>query len=385
MNSTGKDKTVLQSRIFWKIFSWILLVLAIALSFAGFIIFSNFEAEFSQTIATGQNAEKYAFLKKQGVIMLVLLYTVFAFIGFFSARLLSLRITGTSEFIKKLNNMQAEKELTMPANDEFQEIALNLKNLKLKQQTEKEKFINKIKSDFVTIAAHQLRTPLSIVKWSLYALKSREEGKLNQIQSSYVEKGIISCERTISLINDLLNVSRIEQGEFDYNFQSQDIKEAIRQKTDEFRPKCEKKKIKLSTNLHDENISIKHDPGKIGMVLDNLLSNALKYTPENGCITVTSRIKKDHIEVEISDTGLGIPENEQKSVFQRFFRGEQIMKIDTEGSGLGLFIVKSIVERHKGSVWFKSRDGSGTSFYFTIPIEDWEDSEKSITKIMTRV
>jgi signal transduction histidine kinase len=386
MKISSKSSEILKSRVFWKIFVWILLGTALLLIFPAFIIFSGFEADLGPALSASKVQNDYTLLKEQLFIILALLYLVFACVGFFCARVLALRIIRTSQYIKKLDQAKLNDELEIATDDEFKEIAFNLNNLavKLKECQEKKSFIDKIKSDFVTIAAHQLRTPLSTIKWTLHSLKNEDDGKLNKAQAQYVKNGIETSERMINLINDLLSVSRIEQGEFDYEFKNDDPRKIIKQALRTYRPECKKKGIKLSSALYDKKLNIKHDPQKIKLALENLLSNATKYTPEGGKITVTAAIKKDVIEVAVKDNGMGIPKEEQSKMFQKFFRGEK-MKIDTEGNGLGLFITKSIIEKHGGGIRFRSRSGKGTTFYFTLPIKGREDSQKSFQEIVNKV
>src|SRR6056297_803146 len=383
MKASNKNKEILKSRIFWKIYGWLLAVMALLLGFAAFIILSNIEAELGQVLFTGKIVGGYTLLKKQILIILIILYIIFASFGFFSVRLLASKIIRVSQYLKNINKKKAAEELNMSTNDEFKDIALDLNNLSinLREYKEKKVFIDKIKSDFVAIAAHQLRTPLSKIKWALYALK---ESKLNKEQSEYVEDSIETSEHMIVLINNLLSVNRIERGKFNYDFQHADIKKVIRSAIKDFRPQCKEAGLKLSKNIYKEELKIRHDPEKIKMVMDNLLSNAVKYTPEGGRVNVSAKLKSDILEVMVRDNGMGIPKPEQAKVFRRFFRGEK-MKVDAEGNGLGLFIAKNIIEKHGGEIGFQSQHGKGSTFYFTIPIKGREDPQKSFREMMNKV
>ena len=234
----------------------------------------------------------------------------------------------------------------------------------------REKTIERLKTEFVSISAHQLRTPLSAVKWTLRMILDRELGEISKEQREFLEKTYLSNERMIHLINDLLNITRIEEGRFLYNIKSQDIvkiaerivassEEMARRKELDFR--FQKPKVKIP--------EIELDPEKISLVFQNLLDNAIHYTKTGGLVKISLNYLKDKKEILISVkyTGIGIPKDQQKRVFTRFFRGANAIKTETEGTGLGLFIAKNIVDAHGGRIWFESKENKGTTFYFTLP------------------
>ncbi|MBD3208042.1 MAG: PAS domain S-box protein [Candidatus Nealsonbacteria bacterium] len=232
----------------------------------------------------------------------------------------------------------------------------------------REKVVERMKTEFVSIAAHQLRTPLSAIKWTLKMLLEGDLGGLTDEQKEYVNKTYVSNERMIRLINDLLNVTRIEEGRYVYDRVSVDLVEMLESLVSSYEDDVKNRGIKLVVNKPEEELpKIKADPEKIRLASQNLVENAIKYTLEGGKVTVTIRNIGNEAEVAVSDTGIGIPEEQQDRVFGKFFRGANALKEETEGSGLGLFITKNIIEAHGGSVWFESEAGKGTTFYFTIP------------------
>jgi signal transduction histidine kinase len=232
----------------------------------------------------------------------------------------------------------------------------------------REKMIEQMKTEFVSIAAHQLRTPLSAMKWSLEFLKDPKisfEEKQTTLEQLYG-----STERMIKLVNDLLNVSRIEEGRFVYQFKEEDIIELIKDVVEQVRPNAQKKAIKLIVKFPYVKIPlVKIDREKLSMALNNLLSNAINYSFPKGRIWVNVEEKEKEVLISVKDEGAGIPKHQQARVFTKFFRGTNVIKMETEGSGLGLYITKSIIEAHKGRIWFESEEGKGTTFYFTLPLE----------------
>jgi len=235
----------------------------------------------------------------------------------------------------------------------------------------REKIIEKMKTEFVSISAHQLRTPLSAIKWTLQLLLTGDLGKITAEQRDFIEKINISNERMIYLINDLLNVARIEEGRYIYDLELCDIGELVRSVVQSYNDGAKRKKIKLELEMPQKRISkIKVDTEKINLAISNLVDNAIKYTPESGQVKV-SLIKNDReVQISVKDTGIGIPDNQKERMFGKFFRASNAMKKQTEGSGLGDFIVKNIIEAHGGKVWFDSKENKGATFYCTIPIKN---------------
>ena len=230
--------------------------------------------------------------------------------------------------------------------------------------------LQRIKSEFISVAAHQLRTPLSAIKWALKILLDGESGDLEPSQKGFVEKAYISNDRMIELVSDLLDVSRIEEGRFGYEFKEADFKEVLGEviRSSEIRAKERTIKLELK-EIKGTPTRFTFDPQRIQIVLSNLIDNAIKYTPPGGLVSMGYRQNGAFLEVSVSDSGIGIPDNHRGRVFGKFFRADNAVKFQTEGSGLGLFIAKNIVKRHGGSMWFSSELGKGSTFYFNIPLK----------------
>jgi len=232
----------------------------------------------------------------------------------------------------------------------------------------REKLVEQMKSQFVSIAAHQLRTPLSIIKWSLSLL--REEKEFNKEEKDLVLKAYQTNERMINLVNDLLNVARIEEGRFVYEPKIVEFSEIVESVYNSLKENAKQKKIEYSLEISEGKKIVKVDVEKISLAVKNLIENALKYTPEKGKVEVSvkERKRKHELVFSVKDTGVGIPKNQQERIFTKFFRGANVVRMQTEGSGLGLFITKNIIEAHGGKIWFKSQENKGTTFYFTLPL-----------------
>jgi PAS domain S-box-containing protein len=233
----------------------------------------------------------------------------------------------------------------------------------------REKMIERIKTEFVSVAAHQLRTPLSAIKWTLRMLLDGDVGELTPEQRDFLEKTYKSNERMIMLINDLLNVTRIEEGRYLYNPVLTEFEPILESLLSFYTEEIKRKGLKLEVEKPKEKLPpVMVDVEKIKLALQNLIENAIKYTLPGGKISISLKRLEDSIEFSIKDTGVGIPKDQQNRVFTKFFRAVNATRLETEGSGLGLFITKNIIEAHGGKIWFESEEGKGTTFYFTLPI-----------------
>lgn len=233
----------------------------------------------------------------------------------------------------------------------------------------REKTIERIKTEFVSLSAHQLRTPLSAIKWTLRMFLDGDLGELNEEQRDFLEKTYKSNERMITLINDLLNVTRIEEGRYIYQILSYDLVEITQSIIDSYRGEIERKNLKFEFKKPEKLPKILVDEEKIKIAIENLLNNAVRYTFPGGKIAISLELLENEIQFKIEDSGIGIPRDEQPRVFSKFFRGVNAIRMETEGSGLGLFVTKNIIEAHGGRIWFKSEEGKGSTFYFTLPLK----------------
>ncbi|PIV84413.1 MAG: hypothetical protein COW51_00430 [Candidatus Moranbacteria bacterium CG17_big_fil_post_rev_8_21_14_2_50_44_12] len=241
------------------------------------------------------------------------------------------------------------------------------RDLELSEVNRRLEELDVIKSDFVSIAAHQLRTPLTGIKWSFLALLERETGLLNPEQRKIIEDGLNAINHMITLINDLLNVAHIEEGRFGFSFQNASILPVVQKAFERYQSLAGAKGVWFSIELPSrEPPLISIDPEKMDLVLDNLLENAVKYTQPGGKIKMKLDYEKGKVKIIVSDTGIGIPKRQFNRVFSKFFRGENALLFQTSGTGLGLYMVKNIIDRHCGQISVESEENKGTTFTITL-------------------
>jgi len=227
----------------------------------------------------------------------------------------------------------------------------------------------RLKTDFVTLSSHQLRTPLSAVKWFTEILLTERFGKMNKKQLDYLKEIHRSNERAIALVNDLLQVSRVEEGKLHMDYTKIDMPRLIEEVIDANKSSLQSDNITYNFEIINGPIPpVTGDKIKIRRVIQNVFSNAVKYTQKHGRIDMALKRHEKNVVFSVKDSGVGIPADQQEHIFEKFFRGSNAARIQTDGTGLGLYIARSLIEAHGGKIWFESQEGQGSTFYFSLPI-----------------
>lgn len=246
------------------------------------------------------------------------------------------------------------------------EIKVEERTRQLTQALEEVGKISKRKSDFISSVSHELRTPLTSIKGYAAILLAGKLGSVPDEIRNRLEKINRHSDELVHMVNDLLDISRIESGKVNMNMESLELKYIADKVADLLSEQLKTKNITFSSNIPDECQKILADRSQIERVFINLIGNALKFTPEKGKISVNAHRSGRVIQIDITDTGFGIPEDAQEKIFEEFFRVENAINQEVKGTGLGLTLVKHIVEAHQGRIWVKSKISEGSTFSFTL-------------------
>lgn len=231
-----------------------------------------------------------------------------------------------------------------------------------------EQEVDRMKSEFISLASHQLRTPLSAIKTYTHMLFDGYMGELNEAQKKSLSTIINASDRMNELIGTLLNITRMESGTIAITPKQLHLDKLAAEVLEELNLMASEKSITLSMHITRKTGLVLHTDSLIlKEVLTNLIANAIKYTPENGTVSVKLHPRSRDILVVVKDSGWGIPIQSQDQIFSKFFRATNIVKRETSGTGLGLYLVKGLIDALGGKIWFTSQEDEGTTFYFTLP------------------
>jgi signal transduction histidine kinase len=238
-----------------------------------------------------------------------------------------------------------------------------------REQEKKQVEIQHQRDDYLAMLVHELRAPLAVIKGAADLIikeapslsKEQIETLLGQIKKS--------SSSLLQIVNDILDVSKIESGKFSIKKVPGDINLLLKEICDYYLSWANEKQIKINLELEENIPQIKFDSERIKQVLNNLLSNALKFTDEYGNITIKTHLNSKVVQINVCDTGIGIPDDMKHKLFNKFVQVGAKEQVKEKGTGLGLFIAKGIVEAHGGNIWIEDNDPQGTKFVFTIPLE----------------
>jgi signal transduction histidine kinase len=226
---------------------------------------------------------------------------------------------------------------------------------------------DKLKTEFVSLASHHLRTPLTSIRWHLETLIAEGRG-LTDEQTAYLKEAYAGTGRMVELVNALLDASRLEMGSFVINPKPVNISQCVKDVLKDLETKTQQKSITITTDLKLGRGIIKLNPEMLRIILQNLLDNALDYTPDKGRIELKIDNQDGNILIKVIDSGYGIPLAEQTQIFNKLYRASNVRLKIAEGFGLGLYNVKAMVEQAKGKIWFDSIENKGTTFYVKLPL-----------------
>ncbi len=260
----------------------------------------------------------------------------------------------------------------------FEEVYLSHQSLELKVEErtkqlstalEEVQKISKMKSQFISAVSHELRTPLTSIKGYASILMAGKVGKIPQEVKDRLAKINKHSDNLVKMINDLLDISRIESGRVSMKYTRQALPSMIENIKDLLMPQIKEKDINFEVEMPETLPEVMIDAAQIERVFINLVSNALKFTPQHGTISISAEHDEEEITLRVSDSGIGIKKDDLSQLFEEFYRADNLINQNVKGTGLGLSLVKRIVEAHRGRIWVTSRLNQGTTFYFTLPVK----------------
>jgi signal transduction histidine kinase len=283
---------------------------------------------------------------------------------------------GACDYLTKPLNLE-ETIIRLRKVIEGQQSLLKIKDYaaQLERANQELRKIDEMKSEFVSVASHELRTPLATIKNAIQLVLRGKAGEINEIQSNFLSMAEKNINRLTGILNDILDLSRIESGRIEMKSEELDLREVIEFILSSLRPQADGKSIQLAKEIAEGFPLVYADREKIEQILTNLVGNSIKFTPEGGKIAVLARISDGTgkmVAISISDTGIGIPKDQLDKVFKKFYQVEGSLHRSTTGTGLGLAITKGLVEAGEGTIWAESEVGKGSTFTFTLPVSRGE-------------
>jgi len=370
----GKNIIFRRGAIFKKILLILILLSLIPVAFSAFLTISTFQGAIDSLEEKINIADLGIIQLKQDILIqifliLFLLIILVVFASVLVARGITQPLYALVGGVNKVSEGDLDIRFKIKSRDELGQLAHAFNEMieRLREQRDRELLVAHLKDEFISIAAHQLRTPLSSVKWILKMIMDEDLGHVPEKQRQFLEKGYIANERMIFLVNDLLDISRIEEGRFGFEFIRADFNAFVNDMVDSSAEQAKLRSVRIFYKKNDKPLFLVFDPSRLKMAVSNLLDNAIRYTPLGGEIHISVNVSDEEVQLVVRDSGVGIPKKQQERVFSKFFRGDNVIRMQAEGTGLGLYLSKNIVEKHGGRLLFESEENKGSSFFLTIP------------------
>ena len=264
--------------------------------------------------------------------------------------------------IQNAASLEAVKELNTNLQQRIDDATTELR-----KSNEQLRGLDVAKEEFVSVASHQLRTPLTSIKGYLSMVLEGDAGKITKMQRQLLSEAFSSSERMVHLINDFLSVSRVQTGKFLIERRQLDLAKVVRQEVRALQTTAESRDLTLKITSPTEPVLVFADEAKIRQVIMNFIDNALYYSKPNTTVDIILKVGKT-VQVTVNDTGIGVPLAQQSKLFTKFFRADNARTQRPDGTGVGLYLAKMIIDGHKGKIIFASKEGQGSTFGFSLPL-----------------
>lgn len=358
--------------LFFRVFFFMLLLALLPLAVSLFLEMRMYQTVLPQYLDAKTLALLIESVRTQFYVITAFAFLIVVCLAFFLARSIAHPISLLTQAIRRIAAGDMTFRVSINRKDEIGSLNRFFNKVldTFLETQERNLTISRVKSQFVSVAAHQLRTPLSAMKWTLRLILDGDMGELTPKQREFLTQGYQTNERMIRLVNDFLDISRIEEGRFGFQFSRVRIADIAQKAVTDasLQSQAAQVSVELASQVKADLTCIA-DEERLLTAMANLLDNAIRYNHPGGVVTVTVTEENGVIEVRIADTGIGIPKDEQAKIFARFYRASNALRHQTEGSGLGLYIVQNIIRRHGGDISFESEEGKGTTVLFTIPVQ----------------
>ena len=318
--------------------------------------------------------EQMLLLNTTAVLIISLIAIDAGIVGFLVSRSITKPIEQLHEMAQELQKGNFDVQTDINTNDEIAKLgdALNMSAIALGKMKEERMQLDKAKSEFLSMTSHELRTPITPLKAQIQMLQQQYFGKLTEKQKTSLHIVLKNTERLSKMIEDFLEISRIEAARLKFHFREINLKDTIEDTVGLMTGFAKEKNIKLVPNI-DSIPTIEMDPDRITQILRNLIHNAIKFSKNNSEIEINVAPIKDYILISVKDYGIGMHPNDQLRVFEPFYQIEDTINREHGGTGLGLAICRGIVESQKGKIWIESALGQGSTFSFTVPLKPIKD------------
>ena len=291
--------------------------------------------------------------------------------GFIGVLVLGLPVETVSEYQRNLLD-RLTGTVSIAVQNHVLDAELQAASAQLKKQNRRLKELDKSKDEFISMASHQLRTPLTSIKGYLSMILEGDVGPVTKSEKEYVKRAFDSAQKMVYLIADLLNVSRLQTGKFVIENQPTNLAEVVSQELEQLTEQIEAKNIKLTYQKPAHFPLLNLDETKVRQVIMNFLDNALYYTPKGGRVTIDVKATDESVSYSVTDTGIGVPKELQHHLFNKFYRADNARKVRPDGTGLGLFMAKKVIVAEGGAIIFNSVEGKGSTFGFSFPRKQLE-------------
>jgi len=327
-----------------------------------------------------QNTEVFGqqeiLLDGAALLIIILIAVNTAILGLFISRSFTKPLKELLSATQELEKGNFSVRANIKTNDELAQLsdAFNRSVLALGKMEEIRLQLDRAKSEFLSIVSHELRTPITPLKAQLQMLRQEYFGTLNEKQKESLEVILRNAERLNKIIEDFLEISRIEAARLKFAFKKINLQEVIQETVRFMEGFAKEKNISLVVVAETLPI-IEADPDRICQVLRNLLHNAIKFSPLNSSVEIHADMQKDHVRFSVKDQGVGLTPEDQIRVFEPFYQVENTLSRSYGGTGLGLTICRGIIEAQRGKIWVESKPGEGSTFFFTVPLTPVEEIE----------